>query len=107
MQYHGMWYAGIELTEDHVGVTGSQDAIKEEAKMSAVAIPLWYIIGEGKPDSNKYCVITNYWRVCIHNGRYVLPSLDPTLYGGDAPEHQPQPTVVDVVVRDNREFGEL
>lgn len=107
VQYHGMWYAGIELTEDHVGVTGSQDAIKEEAKMSAVAIPLWYIIGEGKPDSNKYCVITNYWRVRIHNGRYVLPSLDPTLYGGDAPEHQPQPTVVDVVVRDNREFGEL
>ena len=53
VQYHGMWYAGIELTEDHGGVTGLQDAIKEDRKMSAVAIPLWYIIREGKPDSNK------------------------------------------------------
>ena len=49
--------------------------------MSAVAIPLWYIIGKDKPDSQKYCVITNWWKPRSPGGVYQLPTLDPSLYG--------------------------
>jgi hypothetical protein len=81
--FHGMWYAGIDVEDEHVQDTHSLADIQSAAKMAAMAIPLWYIIGEGKEDSNKYCVITNWWKERTNTGSYALPTLDPSMYGVD------------------------
>ena len=88
-----MWFAGIKVDKEHVQVTKSLPDIQQEAKMSAIAIPLWYVIGGGHENSNKFCVLTNWWKERSHNGSYVLPTLDPSMYGwkeqmftGNAPE---------------------
>lgn len=91
LSFHGMWYAPIQIEEEHIHVTGSLASIKKEAKMSVVAIPLHYIIGEGKADSRKYCVISNWWRTRNYSGVYSLPHLDSSLY----------PTDVDAEVTNN------
>jgi hypothetical protein len=50
------------------------------AKMSAVAIPLSYIVGGEHKDSKKFCVITNWWKYRMEDGSYHLPTLDRKLY---------------------------
>jgi hypothetical protein len=80
-KYFGMWYAGMNVVQDHTTNVGSFAEIQQHAKMAAVAIPLWYVIGKDKPDSQLYCVITNWWKPRSPGGVYQLPTLDPSLYG--------------------------
>jgi hypothetical protein len=82
---------------------------KKESKLSAVEVPLRYGVGDANENSSKYCVITNYWRVRNCSGQYVLPTLDPSLYGGVAPTAATAPEVenVDVSLRSGNEYGEL
>ena len=92
IQHHGMWYADVKAHVENVQITDSFVDIQEAAKMSAVAIPLRYIIKEERDDlKDKYCVITNYWKVRNPNGCYSLPRLDPSLYKNKK-RHQGQPT---------------
>ena len=94
--FHGMWCATLNVEEENeeelpafndskeIEETAKLPAIKElqaVAKMSAVAIPLSYIIGRNHKDSNKFCVITNWWKYRMADGTYQLPTLDPKLYG--------------------------
>ena len=51
------------------------------AKMSWVAIPLWYVVGKKKAESNHYCILTNWWKERNKSGFFALPRLDPNLYG--------------------------
>ena len=81
--FHGMWYAPITVEgedEDELPPTGHFAELQGIAKLSAMAIPLWYIIGKEKTHSNKYCVITNWWKYRMKDGVYGLPTLDPELY---------------------------
>ena len=77
-----MWCAPIAVEEEDEKFppTDNFEELQRIAKLSAMAIPLWYIIGKGKPNSNKYCVITNWWRYRMKNGVYGLATLDPKLY---------------------------
>ena len=54
--------------------------IQEEAKMSTLAIPMWYAIGHDSPNSLKFCVITNWWKERNHEGRYTVPCLASSYY---------------------------
>jgi hypothetical protein len=80
-KYFGMWYAGMNVVQDQMNNAGSFAEIQRDAKMAAVAIPLWYLIGKDKPDSQLYCVITNWWKPRSQGGVYKLPTLDPSVYG--------------------------
>ena len=40
-----------------------------------------YSVGEDSTDFNKYCVLTNWWKIREKDGEYRLPRLDPGLYG--------------------------
>lgn len=80
LSFHGMWCAKIKVEEEKVPLTSDFTEIQGAAKLSAVALPLWYIIGKNHPDSDKFCVITNWWRYRMSDGTYKLPSLDPELY---------------------------
>lgn len=83
VHFFGMWYSEITVaTENETHTIRSMAEIQEAARMSAVAIPLWYILGQGHPNSSKYCVITNWWKPRNMAGDYCLPTLDPMLYGG-------------------------
>ena len=90
VMFHGMWYAPINLQEDDESVrcTHHFGDLQASAKLSAVAIPLWYAIGTEHRDSGKYCVITNWWKYRMSDGRYRLPTLDATLYDGAKPKHK-------------------
>lgn len=84
---HGLWCAKISVQEqESVQSTSSFSDIQAAAQLSAVAIPLWYIIGKDHPDSFKYCVITNWWKYRMRDGWYRLPTLDASLYGGHFPD---------------------
>jgi hypothetical protein len=81
---NGAWYS--PLGEPHHrellgGTEITHDQLVRTAKMSAIAIPLEYIIGPGKPDSRKYCVITNWWKERVKGGAYKTPGLDRELWG--------------------------
>ena len=86
IHHHGMWYCGVNPHKENVQTTDSFVDIQNDSKMAAVAIPLRYIIrldkGEEVPEDlrNKYCVVTNYWKVRDGTGTYDLPCLDPSLY---------------------------
>ena len=82
LQFHGMWYSPVSLEAEHVHVGTTLHEVQDAAKMAAVAVPLHYILGEGHADGDKYCVITNYWKVRLNNGDYLLPTLDPSMYAG-------------------------
>lgn len=82
--YHGMWCAEVEVQVDEVSSTEDFKQVQSAARMAAVAIPLWYIIGKDKPDSNKYCVITNWWKYRMKDGGYRLPTIHPEMYGEEA-----------------------
>ena len=86
VMFHGMWYAPIEVEEECHQSTKDFSEIQAAAKLSAVAIPLWYVVGKEHPDASKYCVITNWWKNRMSTGHYMLPSLDATLYGGEGRE---------------------
>lgn len=76
----GMWYAPMTMIEASIPPPKSISQAKKHAQMSAVAIPFHFIVGDNHADSNKYCVITNWWRERNPKGYYVLPALDPNLY---------------------------
>jgi hypothetical protein len=79
--FHGLWWAGIEVEQDEiVQSTDDFSDVQADAKLSAVAIPLCYVIGHEKANSKKYCVITNWWKERMCDGSYRLPTLDPALY---------------------------
>ena len=82
VHFHGLWCAKIQMKSENVQATGSFTDVQAAAKLAAVAIPLWYVIGKEHPDSSKYCVITNWWKYRMKDGWYRLPSLDESLYGG-------------------------
>ena len=83
LDFFGLWYAPIAV-EDPVDPWNEPpqkvEDIKAVAKMAIVAIPLWYIVGKNKEHSNKYCVLTNWWKERQKNGQYRLPGLDFSLY---------------------------
>ena len=77
----GMWYAPLSKANDTLQEPPSDmKTLQQVSKMSTVAIPMSYGVGPNKPDSNKYCVITNWWKERKQDGRYTMPGLDPTLY---------------------------
>ena len=80
--FHGLWCARMQMNHRDVQCTNSFSDIQVSAKLAAVAIPLWYAIGHDHPDSNKYCVITNWWKYRMKDGWYRLPCLDESLYRG-------------------------
>ncbi len=81
IHHHGMWYANVKAHVENVQITDSFVDIQVAAKMSAVAIPLRYILKEEREDlKGKCCVITNYWKVRNPTGCYSLPRLDLSLY---------------------------
>jgi len=67
--------------EDKISVQASRALSKDV--LSAVAIPLWYVLGKEHPDALKYCVLTNYWKVRMSDGWHRMPKLDASLYGGE------------------------
>jgi hypothetical protein len=79
--FHGLWCARINVEEENIQPTLNFTDIQSAAKLSAVAIPLRYILGDTNPRNDYYCVITNWWKYRMQNGKYQLPRLDPTLYG--------------------------
>ena len=111
VHYHGLWCADIKVHEN-VQCTQSFTEIQSVAKLAAVAIPLWYVIGKGNPDSNKYCVITNWWKYRMSDGWYRLPALDSSLYANSykdsrrSPKNQSEPEV-NIRIVDGQEVGEV
>ena len=84
ISFNGMWYSRIEVEPTpSIEPTKQFSDIQYAAKFAAVAIPLWYVIGKDKPDSYKYCVITNWWKERMSDGSYRLPTLDASLYDAD------------------------
>lgn len=76
----GLWYAPIIVDDSVRPFPGGFESIQDMAKMSTVAIPMSYGIGPSKPHSNKFCVITNWWKERQQSGRYTQPGLDPVYY---------------------------
>ena len=83
VSFHGMWWAPIRMDPENVRCTDSFTNIQADAKLAAVAIPLWYMIGKEHPNSYKYCVITNWWKYRMSDGWYRLPGLDENLYDAE------------------------
>ena len=79
-----MWCADIAVAEQDdpkCPATDKFSDIQSAGKLSALALPLSYLVGTKHPHANKYCVITNWWKHRMKDGWYRLPTLDPTLYG--------------------------
>ena len=75
--FFGLHFADIEFGEiESEGCPQSMEGIQQKAQMAALAIPLWYVLGEEHEDANKYCVITNWWKERQSDGTYALPKLD-------------------------------
>ena len=83
IHFHGLWCSEVTVVDSAEQPTKSFSDIQSVAKLAAVAIPLWYVIGKDQPNSNKYCVITNWWKHRMQDGWYRLPTLDASLYGGE------------------------
>ena len=79
--FHGLWCAKIQIGEEQTPSTSSFGDIQTAAQLSAVAIPLSYVVGNNSPDADKYCVITNWWKHRMPDGSYGLLQLQQTLYG--------------------------
>ena len=80
VMFHGLWCAKIQMEEEQTPSTSSFGDIQAAAQLSAVAIPLSYVVGNKSPDADKYCVITNWWKHRMPDGSYGLLSLEETLY---------------------------
>lgn len=78
--FHGLWHAPILLEEEKLPPSSKLAEVQRRAKMSAIAIPLRYIVGKGHDRSRHYGVQTNWWKERDSRGEYVLPRLDPCLY---------------------------
>lgn len=79
--HNGMWYAPISISElDCQNCPSSLLGIKECARMSGIAIPLWYVLGEDHVDALKFGVITNWWKPRHSGNRYLLPTMDASSY---------------------------
>jgi hypothetical protein len=76
----GLWYAPMETVAVLRKPPTHFESIQKLAKMSTVAIPMSYGIGKQDPASEKFCVITNWWKERQSNGRYTMPILDPAWY---------------------------
>jgi hypothetical protein len=76
IQWCGLWYALFTLKTAMTWPPKNLEGIQNIAKMSAMAIPLWFALGKNHPDANKYCVITNWWRERNRQGIYGYPTLD-------------------------------
>ena len=82
-QYHGLWCASIEVEgSECVPSTADFANIQSAAKLSDVALPLWYLVGKEHPSAFKHCVITSWWKYRMSDGWYRMPTLDASLYGG-------------------------
>ena len=81
VSHHGLWCAKIHVEDEFVQSALFAD-IQSAAKLSAVAIPLWCIVGKQHAHADKYCVITNWWRYRMCDGGYRLPTVDAALCGG-------------------------
>jgi hypothetical protein len=93
----------LDLHLEHVQVTYHMHDVLDPAKMAAVAIPLYYILGVDHPDASRYCVITNWWTVRINNGRCAPPRLDASFYDN----YDSVPVMSHVQVHDGRECMEI
>ena len=82
VSYHGMWCSEMKVDskEESYPSTVSFKDIQVAAGHSAVAIPLWYVVGKEHANANKYYVITNWWKERMSTGQYELPTLDSSLY---------------------------
>ena len=82
VEHGGIWYAPVAFSHPDKSITTSDfSVVQDKAQMSAVAIPLWYVLGKDHPDGNKYCVLTNWWKTRSSSGWFSHPTLDPNLYG--------------------------
>jgi hypothetical protein len=105
--YHGMWYSPIDVRLEHVQVTNHMHDVQDATKMSAVVIPLYCVLDADHTEASKYCVVTNWWKVRINNGDYVLPRFEASLRCNYDPmqfesELQPQ-----IEVRDGTEYVQI
>lgn len=80
LSYHGLWCTKIQVEVEESVATDDFEKIQSSCKLSAVALPLWYLVGKNQPNSDKYCVITNWWKYRMSDGTYRLPLLDRKLY---------------------------
>ena len=103
---HSLWCAPAALGEVEEQVVTDFSEIQNTARLAAVAIPNSYSIGPGKHDSNKYVVLTNWWKIRESDGTYCLPTLDPTLYGCKRTQRRPG-TGVNVVIRNGLQTGAI
>ena len=80
----GVWYAPIRRALATAKPPLSEEELGEVSKMAAVAVPLRYGLGSMEnPSSRKYCVLTNWWKERTKDGKYQIPSLEPTMYKGN------------------------
>ena len=70
VSYHGMWCSEMKVdsNEESYQSTVSFKDIQVAAGHSAVAIPLWYVVGKAHANANKCYVITNWWKERMSNG---------------------------------------
>ena len=116
IHFHGLWCAVPTVKNDIVYSTSSFGDIQAMSKLAAVAIPLRYVLGNDHPDSNKYCVITNWWKYRMSDGWYRLPTLDATLYGAqfapaenslDPLDLEDEEPMVETTIQEGMEFGRI
>ena len=100
---HSLWCAPLELGGTEEPISDFSE-IQKGARLAAVAIPNSYSIGPGKSESNKYCVLTNWWKLRERDGTYRLPCLDPTLYGCKRTQEKGD-NGADVVIRNGLQTG--
>jgi hypothetical protein len=87
ISFHGMWCAPISVEEEELPAVTDLKELQTIAKLSAVAIPLWYVVGKNHKNSHKYCVITNWWKYRMADSSYQLPRLDPKMYTSVQEKH--------------------
>ena len=78
--YHGPWYASISIEPPASETPQTLEGIQLLASFSAVAMPLKFVLKDDDARSSKYCVITNWWNERNRHGKYVMPTLDFSLY---------------------------
>ena len=100
---HSLWCAPLELGDVEEEPISDFSEIQKTARLAAVAIPNSYSVGPGKHDSNKYCVLTNWWKLRQRDGSYCLPTLDPTLYGCKRTKEKKADNSIRVVIRNGLE----
>jgi hypothetical protein len=67
ISFHGMWCAPISVEEEELPVVTDLKELQTIAKLSAVAIPLWYVVG--KKSQELLQVLHHYQLVEVQNGQ--------------------------------------